>query len=87
MRLSTIIIKRSKNLDIKTITNIIDNSEFPFGVKTYKDDLIITVADNTGRTIRLEANDNLKVNLNNFLNGKKNDQNNCRESERKQQGV
>lgn len=57
---------------------MIDNSEFPFGVKTYKDDLIITVADNTGRTIRLEANDNLKVNLNNFLNGKKNNQNNCR---------
>lgn len=83
MRLSTIVIKRNKNLDIKTITNVIDNSEFPFGVKTCKDDLIITVADNTGRTIRLEANDNLKVNLNNFLNGKKNDQNNCRESKRK----
>lgn len=87
MRLSTITIRRSKNLDIKTITNVIDNSEFPFSVKTYKDDLIITVADNTGRTIRLEANDNLKVNLNNFLNGKKNNQNNCREARRKQQGV
>lgn len=72
MRLSTIIIKRSKNLDIKTITNVIDNSEFPFGIRTYKDDLIITVADNTGRTIRLDTNDNLKVNLNKFLNGKKN---------------
>lgn len=87
MRLSTIIIKRSKNLDIKTITNVIDNSEFPFGIRTCKDDLIITVADNAGRTIRLETNNNLKKNLNNFLNGKKNDQNNCRESERKQQGV
>lgn len=87
MRLSTIIIKRSKNLDIKTITNVIDNSEFPFGVKTYKDDLIITVADNTGRTIRLEANDNLKANLNYFLDGEKGNQNNCRKSERKQQGV
>jgi len=73
MKLSTIVIRRSKNLDIKTITNVIDNSEFPFGVKTCKDDLIITVADNTGRTIRLDTNDNLKVNLNNFLNGKKND--------------
>lgn len=87
MRLSTITIKRSKNLDIKTITNVIDNSEFPFGIRTCKDDLIITVADNTGRTIRLEANDNLKVNLNNFLNGKKNNQNNCREARRKKQGV
>lgn len=87
MKLSTIIIERSKNLDIKTITNVIDNSEFPFSVKTHKDDLIITVADNRGRTIRLEANNNLKVNLNNFLNGKKNNQNNCREARRKQQGV
>lgn len=87
MKLSTIIIKRSKNLNIKTITNVIDNSEFPFGVKTCKDDLIITVADNTGRTIRLEANDNLKANLTDFLNGKKSDQNNCREAERKQQGI
>lgn len=66
---------------------MIDNSEFPFSVKTHKNDLIITVADNRGRTIRLEANDNLKINLNNFLNGKKNDQNNCRETGRKQQGV
>lgn len=87
MKLSTMIIKRSKNLDIKTITNVIDNSEFPFGIRTCKDDLIITVADNTGRTIRLEANDNLKVNLNNFLNGKKNNKNNCRESKKKQQGI
>lgn len=87
MRLSTIIIKRSKNLDIKTITNVIDNSEFPFGIRTCKDDLIITVADNTGRTIRLEANDNLKVNLNDFLNGKKSNQNNCREARRKQQRI
>ena len=72
MRLSTITIKRNKNLDIKTITNVIDNSEFPFGIKTCENDLIITVADNRGRSICLEANDNLKVNLNDFLNGKKN---------------
>ena len=71
MKLSTITIKRSKNLDIKTITNVIDNSEFPFGIRTCENNLIITVADNRGRSIRLEANDNLKVNLNNFLNGKK----------------
>lgn len=74
-------------LDIKAITNVIDNSEFPFSVKTHKKDLIITVADDTGRTIRLEANDNLKVNLNNFLNGKKNNKNNCREAGREQQGI
>lgn len=87
MKSSTITIRRSKNLDIKTITNVIDNSEFPFGIRTCKDDLIITVADNTGRTIRLEANDNLKANLNYFLNGKKNNQNKCREAKRKQQGI
>lgn len=87
MKSSIVIIERNKNLNIKAITNVIDNSEFPFSVKTYKDDLIITVADNRGRTIRLEANDNLKANLNYFLNGEKNDQNNCRESKRKQQRI
>lgn len=69
MKSSTIIIKRNKHLNTSVIANVIDNSKFQFSIKTCKDDLIITIADNRGRLIRLNDSINLKTSLNNLING------------------
>lgn len=69
MKSSTIIIKRNKHLDISVIANVIDNSRFQFSIKTCKDNLIITIADNRGRLIRLNNDCNLRTSLMNIIDG------------------
>lgn len=69
MKSSTITIKRNKYLNTSVIANVIDNSKFQFSIKTCKDDLIITIADNRGRFIRLNNSINLRTSLNNLING------------------
>lgn len=69
MKSSVIIIKRNKYLNTSIIANVVDNSKFQFSIKTCKNDLIITIADNRGRLIRLNSDCNLKINLNNIING------------------
>lgn len=69
MKSSTIIIRRNKYLNTSVIANVIDNSKFQFSIKTCKDDLIITIADNRGRLIRLNNSINLRTSLNNLING------------------
>ena len=69
MKSSTIIIKRSKHLNTSVIANMIDNSKFQFSIKTCKDDLIITIADNRERFIRLNDDCNLRTSLIDVIDG------------------
>lgn len=69
MKSSTIIIKRNKHLDISVIADVIDNSKFQFSIKTCKENLIIIIADNRGRLIRLNNDYNLRTSLINIIDG------------------